>query len=356
MDDIFAIQDKIAISTTEKLKVAFEEKGSDRIIKSSTHNSEAYELYLKGRSHISRRGAFIMTGIHCFELAIDLDPGFAQAHAGFADANLMAAFYGLIPSDKVIYKAKKAAETAIAIDPTRCEPYCSLGCYYTCFEWKWEEAEKNFLRSIELNPNYAQAHFWYGNLYLGWAKGDFFRAETQGRIAIELEPHSSICHSVYASILHTAGKFKEVLEACKVALELDNTSFLAYQYKAWALLHLKRFPEAIQAFEHLMLISNRHSFAQNALIIGYCTIWRFDKARALMNDLEERANKEYVSCTVRGLSAAYLEEWDEAFAYLDEAFEQKDAILLSLKHEHWVPAALKEDPRFQVLLDKIGFQ
>ena len=108
----------------------------------------------------------------------------------------MAAFYGMVPSNEVIYKAKEAAEKAISLDPTLCEPYCSLGCYYTCFGWDWELARKNFLKSIELNPNYTQALYWYGSLYLAWGKGDFKQAEKYGKQATKVEPLSSICHGL----------------------------------------------------------------------------------------------------------------------------------------------------------------
>jgi tetratricopeptide (TPR) repeat protein len=192
-------------------------------------------------------------------------------------------------------------------------------------------------------------------LYLSWAKGDFFRAETHGRIAIELDPHNSICYSVYASILSTAGKFEESIDACNTALKLDKTSFLAYLFKGWSLLHLRRYSEAVTIFEHLMDISRRHQFSQNALIMAYCVIWRFDKARSLLNDLDERSKEEYIACTIRGLSAAYMDDFDKAFYYFDEAYKARDGMLLSLKHEHWVPPALKTDPRFKTLLDKIGF-
>jgi adenylate cyclase len=164
MDDIFAIQDKIALSTTEKLKISLFDKGNALVNRNRTNNPEAYELYLKGKGLVSKRGAYIITGMHCFQLATDLDPGFAQAHAGFADANFMAAFYGLLPPLQVIYQAKRSAETAIQLDPALPEAYCSLACYYTCFEWNLEQGEKYFLKSIELNPRYAQAHYWYGNL------------------------------------------------------------------------------------------------------------------------------------------------------------------------------------------------
>lgn len=355
MDDIFAIQDKIALSTTEKLKVTLLQRPTGRTHRTQTSNHEAYEVYLKGRHLMNKRGIHIPAAVKCFEQAIEMDPMLAQAHAGLADGNLMMAFYGMIASEKVIYKAKKAAETAISINGELCEPYCSLGCYYTIFNWNWKLAEKKFQKALELNPSHAQSHYWYGNLYLSWAKGDFFRAETHGRIAIELEPHNSLCYSVYASILSASGKFEESIKACNAALKLDKTSFLAYLFKGWNLLHLRRYNEAVSDFEHLMDISHRHQFSQNALIMAYCVIWRFDKARALLNEFDERAKGEYIACTIRGLSAAYMDDFDRAFYYFDQAFLAKDGMLLSLKYEHWVPATLKADPRFKVLLDKIGF-
>jgi len=340
---------------TEKLKVTLLEKEKAKIKKTPTRNTEAYELYLKGRFYVNRRGSSIATGIHYFERAIALDPQFALAHTGYADANLMAAFYGLVPSKDVIFKAKAAAETALQIDPSLCEPYSSLGCYYTCFEWNWAEGEKNFKKSIEINPKYAQAHYWYGSLFLSWVKGDFDESEKHGRIAVELEPLSSICFGMYGSILHAAGKYAESMAACKSGIELDAYSFNCHLFLGWSQLSLKQYKEALATFEYLSSISNKHHFSQNSLILAYCTIWRFDKARALKNELKERAKKEFISPTVTGLSAAYLDDVDEAFEYLEQAYTSRDAMLLSIKYEHWVPDMLKEDPRYKKLLDKIGF-
>jgi len=354
-DDIFAIQDEVASAVTEKLKVTLLENDKLRIKKSPTKNTEAYELYLKGRFYVNKRGASIATGIHYFERAIAMDPEFALAHTGYADANLMAAFYGLVPSKEVMYKAKQAAETALALDPTLCEPYCSLGCFYTCFEWNWEEGERMFRKSLELNSKYAQAHFWYGSLFLAWVKGDFFDAEKHGKIAVELDPLSPICYGMYGSILHTVGKYKEALEACKKGIELDPYSFNCHLFLGWSYLHMKQYKEAVQTFEYLASISNKHHFSQNSLILAYCTIWRFDKARALMQALRERSAKEFISATVTALSAAYLDDLDEAFAYLEKGYESRDAMMLSLRYEHWVPDSMREDPRFAKMLERIGF-
>jgi adenylate cyclase len=354
-EDIFAIQDEVATAVTEKLKVTLLEKDRSKRVKAHTQNPEAYELYLKGRFHINKRGASIMTGIHCFQLAIDLDPGFALAHTGFGDAVLMGAFYGFLRPSEVVHRAKEAALKAMELDPTLCEPYCTLGCYYTCFEWDWKEAEKYYMKSLEINPKYTQAHYWYGNLYLAWVKGDVFRAETHARIAIELEPHSALCYSLYASILHTGGKYEEAYNACRKALELDPDAFLARLYCGWSYLSLKRYEEAIKTFEALERDSKGHHFAKNALAVAYAITWKFNKAREIIRELKDKSAKEYVAHTVTGIAAAYLDDLDEAFWFLDKAFADRDPLLIAIKHESWVPENLREDERFQQLLERVGF-
>ncbi len=355
MDDIFAIQDEIALSITEKLKVTLLEKDREMITKSYTQNTEAYELYLKGRFYMNRRGASIMIGIQCFQQAINIDPGFALAHVGYADANLLIGFYALLPPAQVMQKAKQSAKTAIRLDPFLCEPYCSLGFYYTCFEWNWAEAEKNFLKSIELNPRYAQAHYWYGFLLLAWVKGEFDRAEKQGQAAIKLEPLSAICYGVYGGILHSAGKYKEAIEACKSGIELDPNSFLCQVYVANAYFVLQRYEEAIVAYEYSMKISNRHQFPLSGLIYTYWKMGNQDKVYELMNELKEKSLKEFVASVFIAMSVAHLDNLDEAFEYLEKAYNERDPLILTLQYGPWVPEALKNDPRFQKLLNRIGF-
>lgn len=209
LNDVFAIQDDIALAITKKLELTLLKKERDLITKSYTQNTEAYELYLKGRFYIARRGASVMTGIQCFQQAIAIDPDFALAHAGYADANLLIASYGLSPPKQILANAKQSAERALQLDPSLSEPYCSLGYYYTCFEWNWPEAKKCFLRSLEINPRYAEGHYRYGWNYLTCVEGKFEEAEKHGKIAIGLEPLSSICYASYSLILHCAGNSRK---------------------------------------------------------------------------------------------------------------------------------------------------
>ena len=355
MDDIFAIQDEIALSVTEALKMTLLKKDRELITKSHTQNPEAYELYLKGRFHIIRRGASIVTGIQHIKKAIETDPGFALAYAVHADANLLLATYGLAAPRQVMPGAKQLAEKAIQLDPMLCEPYCALGYYYACYEWNWTEAKKNFLKSIELNPRYAEVNLRYGCNYLTWVEGKFDEGEKYGEMAIKVEPLHSVCYGTHSLILHTAGKFKEALEICKMGIDLDSNSFLCRLNEGNIYRSLHQYDESISSYETALNISNRHHFAVNGLIWSYCEKENFNEARTLMNELKERSKKEYIAKTFNAISAACLNDLDEAFEFLDTACEERDPVLLAIKYEKWVPAILKKDPRYQKLLDRIGF-
>jgi adenylate cyclase len=118
---------------------------------------------------------------------------------------------------------------------------------------------------------------------------------------------------------------------------------------------LGQFDEAISFFETSLTLSNRHSFTIHPFIWIYCVTGQPDKARVLMNELKDRSKSEYLSSALTALSAAYLHDMDESFDYLEKAFVERDPSLILLKYEPWVPEVLKADPRFQKILERIGF-
>jgi len=355
MNDVFAIQDDIAVAITKKLKLTLLKKDRELMTKNHTQSTEAYELYLKGRFYTARRGASVFTGIQYFQKAIAIDPEFALAYAGYAEANLLIAVYGLLPPKQSMANAKKSAEKALSLDPTLCDPYCTLGYYYTCYEWNWPEAKKNFLKSIELNPRFAEGHMRYGWNYLTSIEGKFDEAEKHGEMAISLEPLSSLCHAEYALILHCAGKFKEALTVCKRGIELDADSFLSHVTAGCILMSLQEYEEAISSFETAMKLSNRHSFAAHPFIWIYCITGHAEQGRIMMNELKERSKTEYLAMALTALSAAYLGDMDLAYEYLEQAYTERDPSLIMLKYEPWMPDFLKDDPRFQKFLDRMHF-
>lgn len=355
MDDIFAIQDEIALAITEKLKVTLLEDDHAIVTKTHTKNTEAYELYLKGRFYLSRRGNFILTGMENFKKAISIDPGFALAHAGYSDAISIGTVYGLLPGRKVMREIKEALETAITLDETLCEPYCSLGAYYTLFEKNWTEAKKYFIKGLELNPNYAQGRSWYGMIYLAWAEGNFVEAEKQGRLAIKAEPLSAIDHADLSWTYHTANKFDEALSVAKIGIELDANSFLSHRLAGLSYIALKRYEEAIEAFNNLAKISNRHQHSLTGLIWAYCNNNNFEQAQMLMEELENRSATEYIVPSYLGIAAAYLGDMNRAFELLQQGYDEYDPNIVQLKYSPYGPPTLRNDPRFQNLIDKIGF-
>ncbi|WP_162056310.1 adenylate/guanylate cyclase domain-containing protein [Pontibacter pamirensis] len=351
MDDIFAIQDDIALAITEQLEVTL--LGSDReiITKTTTLNAEAYELYLKGVFHINRRGSSVLTGLRFFEQAIAIDPAFALAYTGYADALFLGAFYSFFPGSEVKQKMKQAADTAVKLDESRWECYCTLANYYVALEWNWAQGEENYLKSIELNPRFAQARALYG-LAKAVGRGEFDEGEKQGRIAIKLEPLSAIAHADLAWSLHTAGRSEEGLYFAQAGVELDQNSFLSHRVAGLCYLSLGRYDEAIDTFQYLVKTSNQHQHAVNSLIWAHCSKGNIPEAKALFNGLEERSKSEYIAGAYIGVSAAYLNDLDASFHYLEKAFLDRDPLLIHLKFSPDVPALLRNDTRFQNVINR----
>jgi TolB-like protein/class 3 adenylate cyclase/tetratricopeptide (TPR) repeat protein len=355
MGDIFAIQDEISLAITEKLKVTLLHTDREKIVKPYTQSTKAYELYLKGRFQINKRGVSIHNGIQCFKEAIDTDPEYALPYAGFADALSLAASWGLVHPGEVMRKVKSLAQKALELESELCEPYCSLGFYFTFFEWNWKEAKKYFLKSIELNPNYPLAHYWYGWDYLCWVEGNFEEAQKHGELAIRLDPLSSVCYGCHSLILHAGKKYDEGLAYAKMGLELDPGSFICHLSEGNCYTALKQYEEAIKSFESALRLSNRNPFPLNALIWTCCLNGAIDTAQSLFLEVKEKSKEQYVSSTLTGISAAYLGNLDEAFNYFSDAMSMREPILLSLKHQAWIPEFLKADPRYGRLLKSIGF-
>lgn len=355
MDDIFAIQDEIALAITKQLRITLFEKDREEIIHSATYSIEAYELVLKGRFHIGRRGSSILTGLHYFEQAIAEDPQYALAYSGYAWANYLMAFYSFISGREVMEKVKQNAEKAVQLDDCVHEGYTALAFYYESFQWNWQEGNKNYLKAIALNPKFAQGNSLYGMAHLAWVEGSFDEALKYCRIGIKTDPLSAIDHADLAWTLYTATKFEEGLSVARTGIELDANSFLSHRLAGLCLIALNRADEAVETFNHLMSISNRHQHALCGLIWAYCGNDNLSEAQKLMDELIKRGEKEYIGPTYAAISAAHLNQFELAFEFLELAFTDKDPILVQLKYGPFVPKALRVDPRFEEMLNRMQF-
>ena len=354
MDDVFAIQDEISLAITENLKVILFEKEKENIAKNLTENTEAYELYLRGRFYLNKR--LLFQSLEQFKKAVELDPGFAKAHAGLADAYIIIGFYNFLPAKEVMPKAKHEADEALRLDDSLCEPYCSLGLYFMSFEWNWQEAKKNFIRSLQLNPRYTQTHIWFGHYYLTWVEGKFQEGEKHLQTAIELEPFSSIGYITEYVVLLTAGKLEEAFEHARKGIEMDPDSLIAIRIMGIAYLYRKQYEKASEYLQLASKLSNRAVFNQVDLINLYTTKDNFKQAEGIMEELRSRLNEgKYVSPCIMSFAAGFLGNIDEAMNWLEKAYDQQDAYLCILKYYPFVPGKLRQDDRFQSFLDKMNF-
>jgi tetratricopeptide (TPR) repeat protein len=290
-----------------------------------------------------------------FQEAMSIDPDFAPAFAGYADACCLAGFYNFFEPKDIMPKAKAAASNAIRLDSSLCEPYTSLGFYYAFYEWNFAESEKNFRKAIELNPAYTTGHFWYAMLYLSWIKRDFEESKKEGWIAIHLEPFSPIAHAIQTVNYYVAGEYDEAVRIGKIAIDLDANSYLAYKMTALAYIGLQKIPEAIEMIKKTLRVSTRYQWSMFDLIWAYSHLNDRKAMAELIDEMDARAESEYISPFNRGLAAAWSGDLDLAFKHIEKSFDDREPMLLTIKTWPNVPDNLKKDPRCNELVKRIGF-
>jgi adenylate cyclase len=354
LDDIFVIQDEIALAITEKLKVTLFDNEKAIIYKNPTENKEAYDLYLKGRYYFNKRGSGIKKGLEYFQQATEKDPSFVLAYSGIADSYSILGFYSIIPPHVAMIKAKENVEKAIQLDPSRAEAFTTLAFINSFYDWNWTEAKKNFQIAFRLNPNYAQVHYWYA-YYLSFAEGKFDEGIKLARKAAEqLEPLESISHHILSIVFINAGKFEEALQAAKMAIELDASSFPGYRSLGISLAELNRYEEAIGVLKTSVNLSSRHPWTLVDLCWAYSLSGQVSESQKLLDELIIRLQTEFISGTVLASAAYFLKDYDKAIEFLELAFVQRDGLLISMKA--WpLCSFIKTDPRFQPFLKRMNF-
>ncbi len=353
IEDIFAIQDEIALSVTEKLKITLLDTEITAITNNPTENKEAYDLYLKGRFYWNRRGPGLEKALEYFQQAAQLDPEFFLAHAGIADAYTLIAFYSGMPPHKVIPLARQAAEKAMQLNPARVEPYSALAYITTFYDWDWAKSKVLFSKALAINPSYTALHYWHSN-YLSWVTRDHLLAIKQAFRAIELEPMMSHSHSTLSSAYICYGKHQEALISGQTAVELDDNSFLGYCAVCMALNRLGRNDEAIETIKKGVTVSARHQYALHLLGWLYGVIDNIVEAQKILDELILRSKTEFISGVSLSVAAYYSRNYDQSFAFLEEAFEQRVGLLISMSSWPFLDY-IRTDERFQPFLRRMNF-
>ncbi|MGQ0735738.1 MAG: protein kinase domain-containing protein [Acidobacteriota bacterium] len=351
MDDVFAIQDEIASDIVEALQLQLGGSHPAPRLKRYTDNLEAYHLYLQGRYHwFARTKGGLQRALQYFEQAIEKDPSYALAYSGQADLHAVQAIYGFVPPHQAFSRASRATEQALALDPALPEGHFSAAARAWCYDFDWLAAERHFRRAIELNPNNSVAHCWYAHMLCYLGRLDEETAERERAQAID--PLSAYINSMAGLQLVGERRYEEALVECRKALDTEPDYLVALYSVTGAYSRLGRHDEAIAAMERAVSLADRASFYLGILGATYAEAGHVDRARRVLDELDERARHEWVSPLWISWLLAALGELDRAFELLDRAYEERQCFLAL---PGFAPFdGLRRDPRFAAHLRRMG--
>jgi serine/threonine-protein kinase len=352
MADLFTIQDEIAKAIADRLAVTFDSGAMTRLVTPSTGNLDAYHLYLKGRHYVTQRGLGLKQAAACFDQALALDPDYALAHAGLAEACTLLVQYGLATASALGPKARAAADRALALAPDLAEAHCALGALCLVIDWDWARAARHLRRAIALNPRYDAPQSWLA-YYLVFVEGQFEEGIAIGRRAAELDPLAPLPAMQLGMTLMGTGRWEEAIPTLQRAAELAPTMFLPPLHLGVVYTCLGRAAEALASFEAALGTSGRHPWVLAALGIYYRSVGRLGDVQAIRDELAARARHEHVQRVWLGALSAALGRMDEAFELLDQACEERDGILPYAKRYPFF-ALLQRDPRMERIYGRVG--
>ncbi|HEX2120846.1 MAG TPA: protein kinase [Thermoanaerobaculia bacterium] len=343
--DILVLQDEMSHEIADKLRFRLTGAEKKKLRKQqSTQNSEAYQLYLKGRYHWNKRNEeSLRRGIQFFREAIESDPSFAGAYAGLADSFVTLATNIPLPPHEVMPKAKAAAMKAIEIDDTFAAAWASLAAVRWWFDWDWEGAEEAYRRAISLNPNYAMAHDGYAMLLS--ARGRFDEAVEQIGKASDLDPLSLIIAVHAGWPFYFARDFESAIRRFRKALELDEHFIPAHGWLGMALGQQRRYAEALDAFARALEVDHI-PILQAMLAHTHAIAGQREKALFLLEALREQAKTRYIAAYDIAVIHAGLGETSAAIAQLRVALDERSP---------WI-VFFDVDPRLDPLRDEPAFR
>jgi TolB-like protein/cytochrome c-type biogenesis protein CcmH/NrfG len=351
-EDVFAFQEDLSREISEKLRLQLTGDEKQRLTKRYTQDAEAYRLYLKGRYHWNKRSPDgVQKAVEYFRQALEKDPAYSLAYAGLADTYAYLSFFNVIPSRQAMPKAKAAAAKALEIDHDLAEAHVSLGYVSFTYEWDWLAAGEHFEQALTLSPACSRAHTFYA-LYLS-SLGRSEEALAVAKRALDLDPASpAVSHSL-AVQLYLARKFDRASKQAHDTLEMDANFAVSYAVLGEAYLSKGMYREGLSALERYSTLS-RGSAASHALL-GYLHARSGERKKSLemIEDLKAASKQSFVPALFIALVYAGLDDKDQAFTWLDKAYEERFTRLAYLKVEAlWDP--LRSDPRFTDLLRRVG--
>ena len=352
--DIFSVQDSVSSKVSEVLSVTLTGEEKELLTKRQTGDAEAYQLYLLGRYHLNRlTDDGLRKALNYFQRAIDKDSSYALAYVGLADAYISLGDFDALPPKETFPMAKQAATQALKLDRNLAEAHVSLANVKFLYDWDWTGPEDEYKRAIAINPDYSEAHQMYGYYLSG--RGRFDEALKEMQRAQELDPLSLPKITSVGEVLLMARRDDEAIVAFRKALEMDPNFGFGHWALGRAYAEKGMYEQAIASFQKAIPLSGDSPDEPAELGRAYARSGRTTEARKIADDLKEQSQRRYIApCVIASLYAA-LSEKDQAFVWLDKAYEAHDFILVLLKVEPMFDG-LRSDPRFTVLLKRVGLE
>lgn len=352
LTDIFAVESEIAKTIADTLRVKLTGDQTRAITARPTENNAAHELYLKGRYFWFKRTAEdLKKAANYFQQAIDIDPNYALAYVGLADAFVLLPAYGGGSPLECYPKAKIAARKAIELNDSLAEAHASYGKVLWNQDFDFAQSLSEFERAIKLNPNYATAHHWYGNSPLA-SLGRFDEAIAEMKRAVELDPLSLIYNADLGGTLVLARRYDEAIERLQRALELDPNFYYAH-YNLGLALWLKGDRDgAIAEYKKALELSD-DPMPRAYMGHAYATAGRRDDALRILDELSEAAKHRYVPNPAFALVEIGLGRKEKALDWLEKAYDAHEARFIAYIKVDPFLDPLRGDPRFEALTRKV---
>ena len=354
LDDVFAIQEEIALAIAEKLRVDLTASARESLARYGTANLEAHDAYLLGLHELNRRTTqSVEHAIQHFERAVELDPEFAEAYTGLADALSQAALgLSTLPDSARSSRSKRAAERAVALDPNLPNAHTSIG-YCRLLEWDLAGAETAFARSLELSPNYAKALQWQAQLLQ--AKGEYEASRKSFRRALECDPLSIVIRNEAGWPLIYMGRHAEAVDHYKGVLEDDPSYGFAHYNLGNSYDIGRQYAAAIECYDRAITIMGRSPFILAWLARAHTLDGQTREALEIKEELLELAASSDGMFLFLAVVCDAMEETEEALDWLERAVQARNPLLVdAVARNRYLPLDnIRDEPRFRAILKKV---
>jgi TolB-like protein/Flp pilus assembly protein TadD len=351
LEDIFEIQEEIALAIVDALKVKLLGDERARLRKRYTENAAAYDLYLKGRLWNRRTADGFKSAIGYFKQAIELDDDYAVAYSGLADYHLLLGFYEVLPPSVAGEKAKAFAQKAVEIDDTLAEAHSSYGATLGGFDWKWDKARNEYETALEINPNYLAAYQYYAiNLA---AQGDLDGMFEKAHRCLEIDPLLPVTNANLAWFYYLARQYELAEEQARLTIEIEPSHFSAHWVLGITYGQQKRYEEAFKSLQNAADASGNRPFVIADLGRILAEAKKKNEARKILKKLENAAKENYICPLNRAKIHLGLGETDKVFEWLEKGFEERavrmPGFLIDPQFDQ-----IRADERFRNIIKKTG--